>query len=393
MNTEAGAASKQVASPLVVHMGVLGMGRLAVVLALGLAASSARAEATATSGKLVKAQGQVFVRPPNGTEAAAQSGTQLVPGTQIRTGADGNAEVQFDDGSLLKVTPSTSIVLSPTKRQQKKNSVLLFFGRVWSKVSPSKTGDANYEVQTPNAVCGVRGTEFETQVADDGSVRMQVKEGKVAVDGEDKDGAVAGAGQQVEANETGVDDTESSSGQQSEEAWRKEKGDRLNSSSESIVKSLKGKVMSRKDKMAKLVARQKELESKRTRAEERARAGEEGAIDEIKKYNKELAEIADAVADLGDEAAAQVGAVDHFADLANDPRFRGINRKYLEAEAASLRRVKADLDKMVADGTDISIQAMDKLLEDMGSGKGRGKLKDNNSAADDLFGDDPMKMK
>ena len=39
--------------------------------------------------------------------------------------------------------------------------------------------------------------------------------------------------------------------------------------------------------------------------------------------------------------------------------------QYLEAEAASLRRVKASLDKLVAEGTDISIEAMDDLLKGM----------------------------
>ena len=44
-----------------------------------------------------------------------------------------------------------------------------------------------------------------------------------------------------------------------------------------------------------------------------------------------------------------------FADLAEDPKFRMIDRKYLVAEAASLRRIKAMFDKMAADGTDISV--------------------------------------
>src|SRR5689334_19727352 len=92
--------------------------------------------AAATQGKLTKAQGQVFVKPSGGQESGAAVGSVLNAGTQIRTGTDGTAEVQFEDGSLLRVTPSTSLVLSPAKRQQaKKSSVLLFFGKVWSKIT------------------------------------------------------------------------------------------------------------------------------------------------------------------------------------------------------------------------------------------------------------------
>jgi hypothetical protein len=69
-----------------------------------------------------------------------------------------------------------------------------------------------------------------------------------------------------------------------------------------------------------------------------------------------------------------------------------IDRKYLVTEAKSLRRVKAMFDTMVKEGTDISIEAMDKMINDMSTGK-PGSLRDGSgSSADDLFGgDDPMR--
>lgn len=48
---------------------------------------------------------------------------------------------------------------------------------------------------------------------------------------------------------------------------------------------------------------------------------------------------------------------------------------------------------MVAEGTDISMEAMDKMLEDMSNGQ-RGSLKDGKgSTMDDLFGGDDMDMR
>lgn len=363
----------------------------AVLFVVVLVGSVAQA-ADGTAGKLIKATGQVTLRAPGAaTDSAGSAGASLVPGTLVKTGADGNAEVQFDDGTTLRLSPSSQISLSSTKRQAKKNTVLLFFGRLWSKVTPSKNGDTNYEVTTANAVCGVRGTQFETQVGDDGSVRMQVTEGKVAVGNQGESGEqLATPGQQVEATESGVDKTEPTESGKYED-WQKQKRERLRTGGESIVKQQKQRIMSKKEKLEALRKRQDEIVAKRKQVEQRVRGGDSAAIPELKKLNQELAQLSDAIAALGDEAQASFGLVDHFADLAGDPRFKMVSRKYIEAEAASLRRVKADLDKMVAEGTDMSIESMDKMLDDMS--KGKPTLKDKKgSAKDDLFGGDDMDM-
>ncbi|MBN1962889.1 MAG: FecR domain-containing protein [Deltaproteobacteria bacterium] len=340
-----------------------------------------------TGGKLSKVEGQVFVRPPSGDETQGQAGVALIAGTRIRTGKNSSAEVVFADGSLLKLRSNSSILLSGNKRQKQKSSILLFFGHIWSKVSPSP-GHTSYEVSTPNAVCGVRGTEFATQVGDDGSLRMQVTEGKVAVDG-DSDGSeqVAQKGQQVEANEQGINAPNESSNQPSYEKWQGQKRERLRKNGKNIVQSMKGRILSRKEKLEKFRAEQQKIEQARKEAMARAKEGDKAAIDEIRQLNQKLADLADEIADIGDEANAGFGAVDHFADLANDPRFKLVGKKYIKMEAASLRRIKANLDKMVAEGTDMSMEAMDKMLDDMSKGKGTLREK-KGSAADDLFGPD-----
>jgi hypothetical protein len=355
--------------------------RLIVLFAAVLLAGNAWA---ATGGKLVTVEGNVWVQAPGGSEVSARSGASLEPGTKVRTGTHGHAEVVFEDGSRLKVHPSSSLKLSGTKRQKKKkSSILLFFGRVWSKVSKSVSGDRSYEVTTPNAVCGVRGTEFETVVADDGSVRVRVSSGTVGV-GADGPSQDVKEGQEIAGDEEGVDEPYTAEEEAKWKMWEKQKRERLRKGGRDIVGKVKSRIMSRKEALETLRQQQQEIEAKRKSAEQRARAGDRSAIDEIRDYNQKLADIADQIADLGDMAEAQFGVVDHFADLAADPRFKMVGRKYLIAEAASLRRVKATLDKLVAEGTDISMEAMDKMLDDMS--KGKGSLKDDNSAADDLFG-------
>jgi len=350
------------------------------------------ASAAAGPATLVRAEGKVWITPPEGKERPASPGLDLQAGTRIRTGEKSSAELRFENGSVLKVRPNTSMSLSGNKRTAtKKSSVVLFFGRLWSKITHTDRPNS-FEVKTPNAVCGVRGTEFETAVGDDGSVRVRVDKGEVGVADEDDEKGVP-AGKEISGDESGTNATTAQSGDANWESWEKDKRERLSKNGRSIVDVLKGKVMSRKAKLETLRARQRELEQLRKGAEKRARAGDRGALDEIRKYNAELAEIADAIADIGDQAEAEFGLVDHFADLANDPRFKMVDRKYLVSQAESLRRIKADLDRMVKDGTDISMEAMNKLLDDMGNGKGGGLLDKSGSSADDLFGPDDMKMR
>jgi len=339
------------------------------------------------SAKFAAVQGDVRVTPLGGSERAATVGAAVEGGSEIKAGKNGSAELKFDNGSILKIRANTAMRLSGNKRQKKKSSVVLFFGRVWSKVVGNK--DRGYEVATPNAVCGVRGTEFETAVGDDGTVRVRVTKGNVAVNDGTKESSVD-AGQEVEADVDGVDDTMTAEEKAKWEMWERRKADNLRKNGRKLVDKVKGKIMSKKARLEKLRDEQKGLESKRKRYEDRARTGDQAALNEVRKINMKLAEIADEIADIGDITDSQFGLVDHYADLADDPRFRMIDRKYLIAEAASLRRIKAMLDKMVKDGTDISAEAMNDMMDDMGSGKGGGLLDKGGSSADELFGGDDM---
>ncbi len=49
--------------------------------------------------------------PPDVPSAAAMLNMPALPGTSVETGADGRAELQFDDGSVARLTPNTTIAL------------------------------------------------------------------------------------------------------------------------------------------------------------------------------------------------------------------------------------------------------------------------------------------
>ena len=341
-----------------------------------------------SAGRLASSDGQVVTQIPGEKEKPAEVGSQLPPGTRIRTGADGSAEIVFEDGSKLVLRSNSSMVLSQQKRQkQKKSSILLFFGRAWSKVNKAVGSDTKFEIKTANAVCGVRGTEFETIVAADGSLRVQVTEGQVGVNADDGE-AVLDPGQEVEGNEGGLNASGPIPENTDWEAWNKAKEYRLRNNAKEIVNGVKGKIERRKNSLEELRAEQEKLKKLFKRSKRRAGRGAPRAKQEIKFIQDKLKDIADQIADIGDEADSQFGLVDHFADLAEDPRFGMIDGKHIQMEAENLRRVKKMLDKMVSEGTDISMAAMDQMLEDSRKGK-RDTLKDK-KGKDEFFGKDPF---
>jgi hypothetical protein len=335
----------------------------------------------AQDGVLAELTGQVLVTPPGTrSEVEGRAGMEIPGGSKVKTGKDSSALVLFKNGSELRLRANSSIRLSGAKREQQKGSVMQFFGSVWNKVTPDS--ERTYEVRTANAVCGVRGTEFETTVGDDGSVRVQVKAGEVGV-GEDAPDKSVAAGQQLEGNEQGLGSAAAQS-QQSTEDWRANKQERLFADNRQIVDRMKDKIMNRKDLLESLRAKQKALETRRAQAAERAKNGDPGAKAEVAEINQQLATMADAIVDLGEQAESQFGLVDHFSDLAKDPRFKLIDRQHLEQQAKSLRAIKAMFDKMVKEGTDLTQEGMNKVMEDMKQGPGS-LFDGEGSSADELF--------
>jgi hypothetical protein len=59
----------------------------------------------------------------------------------------------------------------------------LLVGDMWAKVAKAVGGESRFEVQTANAVAGVRGTTFRVDAREDRSVVVKVYAGTVAVAG------------------------------------------------------------------------------------------------------------------------------------------------------------------------------------------------------------------
>jgi hypothetical protein len=98
----------------------------------------------------------------------AQAGEQLGRGARIETGERGSVALRFPDGAITIVQPRTAMQLDTLRTLldggAARTRLRLDGGRIENTVTPQRKPGALFEVQTPAAVAGVRGTRY--RVAD-----------------------------------------------------------------------------------------------------------------------------------------------------------------------------------------------------------------------------------
>lgn len=360
--------------------------RLSIVLTTTLGLAIPAVAAPERLGSITRSTGEVRRSDPGDAEVGVASGEPVFRGTLFMTGSDGNVEIKLSGGSIMRIRPNSSLQLSPTKRRRrKKNSVVLFFGRLWSSVSTAVGGDENYEVSTPTAVAGVRGTEFETAVGKDGSVRVRVDEGRVAVADGDTNRDVK-RGQRVDGDVEGLNKTARAKKKPNWEQWDAQSTERVKKNGPGVMRSMKSRLERRQARIQELEKRRDELTSQLSRWEREMRLGDPDAVGKIREINEELSAIEDAIADLADATRSQFGYVSYLAELASDPRFGMIGADDIKREAKTLMKLKKQFDAFEAEGKDTSVRGMDQMLEDFRGGK-RDTLKDEKGSVKDIFGD------
>lgn len=107
--------------------------------------------------------GRVEVVSADGGTARAQVGAAVGEGDRVRTGDGGRAVLRVDGGGIVVVGPRTDIGF---ERLQPSATLLdLPSGSVWARANPGRGG--SYEVRTPIATAGVRGTKFAVMQSED----------------------------------------------------------------------------------------------------------------------------------------------------------------------------------------------------------------------------------
>lgn len=126
-------------------------------------------------------EGAVTIQRGDGNAQPLQRGMVLREGDVIQTGADSRVQISLSDGSTLRLADNAKLALAMSPPAGKLFTARLWFGAVWAKVH-KLLQDEQFQVETENAVAGVRGTEFVVEAGEasrDHAVR--VYEGSVEV--------------------------------------------------------------------------------------------------------------------------------------------------------------------------------------------------------------------
>lgn len=158
------------------------------------------------AGTLTDVAGDVSVS--SGTRAPAREGEigwRAEPGAVLRTGADGRAEVLFDDGTALRMEPNTLLRVQEASRVGRFRQFLvqLVDGRLLSNIPKWNRGArARFKVRTPVAVAAVRGTVFVTD-ASTAAATVAVYDGNVQAGAAGGPTADVGPNQQTDLTPSG----------------------------------------------------------------------------------------------------------------------------------------------------------------------------------------------
>ena len=136
---------------------------------------------------VVALRGAVNIVDKAGEVIDSRIGAQAGEGAVVVTGTDGFVTFQLKDGTSFALPPASNLQLTLLKVQdfthRPRTELTLRQGRITSEVTPFTVPRSQYQVQTPLAIAGVRGTRFRVRF-DDGASYSEVLKGVVAVQAE-----------------------------------------------------------------------------------------------------------------------------------------------------------------------------------------------------------------
>ena len=130
-----------------------------------ISASPALALEKASNGKLLSFEGEVqLIRSGGEKPFKAFNNMRIAEGDQLITGSKGWAKILLDDDITAIVSENSRVYLSELRSQGQisQTSINLQSGGLASSVEKKIAGSSRYQIETPTAAMGVRGTDFFT---------------------------------------------------------------------------------------------------------------------------------------------------------------------------------------------------------------------------------------
>lgn len=124
------------------------------------------AHADDSHGVMMVVKGDIKVtRAKDAKVETAKVGLKVLPGDSITAGPDSRAKIVMSDKNVLNISPDTKIVIEKYSNNGADKNVELKveYGKIRASVEQKYDGEkSKFNVKTPSAVAGVRGTDFLT---------------------------------------------------------------------------------------------------------------------------------------------------------------------------------------------------------------------------------------
>lgn len=121
---------------------------------------------------------EITMRRPDCTMVEPRRNMPFNEGTYFNTRERGFLELKVNDTKIIRVPPQSEIFLGYQK------PVRISRGKAFFKTMMDNVSDVfsdDFEIETPSAVAGIRGTEFVVEVSDAGDTTFYLYEGEISV--------------------------------------------------------------------------------------------------------------------------------------------------------------------------------------------------------------------
>ena len=156
-----------------------GLAGLAMVLGSLVAAQAA----DGPIGTVQKVTPEAFGTPPGGARAVLGANVEVVANETIETSASGSLHLRFIDDSDLWLDQNSSVVLDELVFDRAANAgeYVVELGTGLFRFVTGLMPHQSYEIRTPTALIGVRGTDFAVAVSASGTTRVTAYDGVLTV--------------------------------------------------------------------------------------------------------------------------------------------------------------------------------------------------------------------
>lgn len=186
-------------------VGIVAVG-VALLVGAGLLVFTGDDDADEALATVQVTKGPVEVRPPGGAFDLVRETAGVSPGTGVRTGQDALAEIEYFDGSLSRIGPSTTYEVVELERAPGRTVVVgkLDIGETFHDVKELTGSGSRFEVRESNAIAAVRGTRFAARCLPPLPCGIAVVEGFVVVTGSSGQPVSVEAGNRVTIDDAGL---------------------------------------------------------------------------------------------------------------------------------------------------------------------------------------------